>query len=170
MPPHIRDHSIIVAKITRVLARSLSLSGIPISLERATAGALLHDIGKISGLLEGGDHCEIGRRICIEERCDEIADIVYKHVRFASWGLPESLSEEEVVYYADKRVNHDRIVPLDERLDYIMERYGRNDAVKEAIRKNFSMCRVVEERIFNPLSFGPDSIQILAEAEAIETV
>lgn len=169
MPSHIMEHSITVAKITSILARALNLSGVPIALDRAVAGALLHDIGKITALLEGGDHCEIGRRICIEEQCPEIADIVLKHVRFASWGIPSDLSEEELVYYADKRVKHDRIVDLDERLEYILERYGRNEAMKDAIRQNFSMCRIVEERIFRPLSFGPDSMAVLAAAEIIET-
>jgi putative nucleotidyltransferase with HDIG domain len=168
MPGHIRDHSVVVAKIARVLSRSLSLRGMSVSIERATAGALLHDIGKISALLMGGDHCEIGRRICIEAECHEIAEIVSRHVRFAASGIPENITEEEIVYYADKRVNHDSIVPLEERLAYIVERYGRNnEQIKQAIRNNFSMCRTVEDRLFRNLNFGPDSVSSLAFEETL---
>jgi len=60
------------------------------------------------------------------------------------------------------------VVPLEERLDYIIERYGRNnDKIKELIRANFSMCRVVEERLFSTLSFGPDAISSLAAGETL---
>ncbi|NCO61101.1 MAG: metal-dependent phosphohydrolase [Deltaproteobacteria bacterium CG23_combo_of_CG06-09_8_20_14_all_51_20] len=168
MPEHIMNHSVMVAKIARLLTRSLESGGYVLSVERATAGALLHDIGKISALKAGGDHCELGRMICLEEHCDEIAEIVSRHVRFAATAIPETISEEEIVYYSDKRVKHDQVVPLEERLDYIIERYGRNnDKIKELIRANFSMCRVVEERLFSTLSFGPDAISSLAAGEIL---
>ncbi len=168
MPEHIRDHSVVVAKIARLISRSLAAGGCDVSVERATAGALLHDIGKISALQMGGDHCELGKMICLEERCDEIAEIVSRHVRFPAAGIPETVSEEEIVYYSDKRVKHDRVVPLEDRLDYIIERYGRNnDKIKEAIRANFSMCRVVEKRLFNTLTFGPEAVSSLAAEETL---
>ncbi len=168
MPEHIRDHSIMVARIARLITRNLRLKGLPLSLERATAGALLHDIGKILALEKGGDHCEIGRSICVREQCPEVADIVLKHVRFAFFGIPESVSEEEIVYYADKRVNHDKIVPLQERLAYILQRYGKNNRTfMEAIIANFSMCKRVEERLFRPLHFGPEEIESLAAGEPL---
>ncbi|PIW01129.1 MAG: metal-dependent phosphohydrolase, partial [Deltaproteobacteria bacterium CG17_big_fil_post_rev_8_21_14_2_50_51_6] len=69
MPEHIMNHSVMVAKIARLLTRSLESGGYVLSVERATAGALLHDIGKISALKAGGDHCELGRMICLEEHC-----------------------------------------------------------------------------------------------------
>ena len=109
MPEHIMNHSVMVAKIARLLTRSLESGGYVLSVERATAGALLHDIGKISALKAGGDHCELGRMICLEEHCDEIAEIVSRHVRFAATAIPETISEEEIVYYSDKRVKHDQV-------------------------------------------------------------
>ena len=33
----------------------------------------------------------------------------------------------EIIYYADKRVRHEEIVSLDDRLEYILEHYGLGD-------------------------------------------
>ena len=55
----------------------------------------------------------------------EVARIISKH------GLahldkeecqPKSV-EEKIVFYADKRVKHDQIVPVEKRFEYIRERY-----------------------------------------------
>ena len=74
-----------------------------------------------------------------------------------------------IVYYADKRVNHDRIVTLDERMVYILERYGRNqEKYCNAIKENFDFCRKVEKKLFHKLDFGPNLLSHMAKNEKIE--
>ena len=68
----------------------------------------------------------------------EIADIVGEHVRLKNYELNGSYSEKEIVFYSDKRVNHDRIVSLEDRLAYILERYGKDNEERcRAIKTNF---------------------------------
>ena len=63
-------------------------------------------------------------------------------------------------------MNHDRIVSLQERLTYILERYGRSrPAVCERIRANFEVCRQVEMKLFGSLAFGPEDL-----AEEVQAV
>ena len=127
MLQNIKAHSLVVARVAHLIARSLDDAGCMISIEKVTAGALMHDIGKTSSLESGRDHSEIGRQICLENSLDEIADIVGEHVRLKAYDLNDGFSEKEIVFYSDKRVNHDRIVSLEERLAYILERYrGRH--------------------------------------------
>ena len=72
------------------------------------------------------------------------------------------LNEKVIVYYADKRVNHDQIVSLDERLAYIIRQYGNGDArIQKLIRKNFNRCVVIEDKIFSHLDFQPADIATL---------
>ena len=165
---HIRAHSIMVAKVARVIARSLKREGMTVSVSKTTVGALLHDIGKTASLTTGGDHAEMGRLICIENQFSEVADIVGEHVKIMHYSPEADLSEKEIVYYSDKRVNHDQIVSLEERLAYIIERYGGSRAsIQRRIRDNFDMCRRVESRLFGLLDFAPDSLPCLAEKEVL---
>jgi len=168
MLSHIRAHSVMVARVARVIARSLKQEGMAVSISKATAGALLHDIGKTASLTAGGDHAEMGRRICIENQFSDVADIVGEHIKIRHYRPEAALSEKEIVYYSDKRVNHDLIVSLDERLDYILERYGgSHELIHQRIRDNFELCRRVEVRLFDLLDFAPDSLPRLAEREGL---
>lgn len=159
MLEHIKEHSIMVTRIARFLAGELIEAGESLSLEKITAGALMHDIAKTSCLQTGGDHAEEGRKICIRHHLDEIAPIVAEHVILKHFPENGHFSEEAVVYYSDKRVNHHRIVSLEERLNYILERYGRNNGQRrEAIRYNFALCKNVEEVLFRLLPFNPEEL------------
>ena len=163
MLDNIRAHSVVVAKITRLIAQGLRDAEIDISVKIATAAALLHDIGKTASLKSGQDHSEIGRQICLKNHLDEIAPIVAEHVRLKSYSLNGKYSEKEIVFYADKRVNHDQIVSLNERLTYILERYGRDhDELRQAIKANFYLCEQVQKKLFNKLRFSPESLSRMA--------
>ena len=168
MLEHIRAHSIMVAKVARVIAKSLKQEGMDVSVSKTTVGALLHDIGKTASLASGGDHAEMGRLICIQNAFSEVADIVGEHVNIRHYRPEAALSEKEIVYYSDKRVNHDQIVSLDERLAYILERYGgKHELIHQKIRDNFNLCRRVEARLFGLVDFAPDSLPRLAEKEGL---
>jgi putative nucleotidyltransferase with HDIG domain len=169
MLDHIKAHSLVVTRVARLLVRSLNETGLQLSGEITVAGALLHDIGKTESLETGQDHAELGRQICLRHGFEEVAELVGEHVRLKTRNSRGCCSEKEIVYYADKRVNHDRIVSLDDRLEYIIERYGRNqDWIYRRIRENFQFCRRVEARLFDRLDFGPDAVPELAICEVIE--
>lgn len=168
---NIKAHSVMVAKAAHLTARGLKDAGLEISVFKATAGALMHDIGKTASLKSGKDHAEIGRQICLDNHLDEIADIVGEHVRMKNYNLNGSYSEKEIVFYTDKRVNHDKIVPLEERLAYILDRYGRNqEDLCRLIRKNFKLCEQVEKKLFSKLNFSPGALSKLVKNENIEEI
>ncbi len=168
MPEHIRAHSIMVTKVARVISHSLNARGARLSLDKITAGALLHDIGKHQALEYGGDHVKIGQRICLERGMPEIAEIVEQHVILKPETFDAPFSEIQVIYYSDKRVNHHRVVSLEERLEYILDRYGtKGPDISEAIKKNFEVCKELEQRIFEVLEFEPSELAVLAGRERI---
>ncbi|MBW2708997.1 MAG: HD domain-containing protein [Deltaproteobacteria bacterium] len=166
MLAHIKAHSVVVARVARMIARGLQEVNPEISVSKTTVGALLHDIGKTPSLNSGRDHAKIGEQICIENGLDEIAPIVAEHVRLRDYRLHGADSEKEVVFYADKRVNHDRIVTLKEREGYILKRYGRDQAeLCRKIKLNFRLCGQVEEKLFRKLKFSPESLMKMDGAE-----
>jgi len=161
MLENIKEHSIMVARVADYLASGLIAAGKEISMPLIVAGALLHDIGKTPCLYTDEDHAGLGREICETHRYHELAPIVGEHVVLKN-GVPRfELREKQIVYYADKRVNHDRIVSLEQRLDYILERYGNADPrLYRAIERNFLVCKEIEQRIFSHLEGDPQDLAI----------
>jgi uncharacterized protein len=159
MRDNIRAHSLVVERVAREISLGLREAGVSLSLRKVAAGALLHDIAKTACLETGGDHAAEGAEICLKHHFDEIAEIVGEHVRLRNYHPQGAICEKEVVYYADKRVNHDRIVSLEERLDSLLRRYGRNEArLRRLIGDNFELCRKVEEKLFAQLGFRPEDL------------
>jgi uncharacterized protein len=155
MLPNIREHSFVVARVAdRILhylvshAESLTLP--PKNL--VIAGALLHDIAKTQCLNNKCDHAEEGAKLCSQLGFPEIAEIVREHVLLFSYSEDRyrdgTFLAKDIIFYADKRVNHNRVVNLDERLVYILDKYGNNEPIREQrIRKNFERCQKLEDWI-----------------------
>ena len=159
MLAHIKEHSVVVARVAALITKNMQEAGEDVSLELAIAAALLHDIAKTACLDSNGNHAAQGREICLEHQFFEAADIVGEHVVLAN-GLPDGCcTEKEIVYYADKRVLHDKVVSLDERLEYILEHYGQNDErLCNLIEKNFMTCRLLEQKLFDIVAFQPEDL------------
>lgn len=167
MLDNIRDHSIMVARVAGTLSDGLRQSGratapLPDPAE-VTAGALLHDIAKTMCLQTSCNHAEAGQQICVELGYPEIGEIVAEHVilkTFTADRYTQGLfSAKEIVYYADKRVLHDQVVPLATRLDYILERYGDGNPQREKyIRLNFQRTLDLENFLFRFLDFTPETV------------
>ncbi len=168
MLPNIRSHSLVVARIADLLASGLQnrVNGQPLpDRQLCISGALLHDIAKTPCLDGSCDHAWAGAEICLQHGYPEIAAIVEEHVILKDHNPDRYrigiFSAREIVYYADKRVRHDKIVNLDERLDYIIEHYGKNDArLHELIRTNFNQCVQLESFLFNFLDFSPAQLSL----------
>ena len=166
MLSNIKDHSIVVAQVAEVITNGLITAGHELSMDMVIAGALLHDIGKTACLGNDDDHAAKGFEICLAHDLNSIADIIAEHVILKNYSAEKNFAEKEIVYYADKRVNHDQVVSLDERLEYILERYGLNNEIRcRAIKKNYDRCRDLEKRMFAFLAFEPDNISELVVAQ-----
>ncbi len=168
MLDNIRAHSLMVTRVAQVLVQGLTDSSkdnspLP-STDLVLAGALLHDIAKTPCLENHCDHAKQGRDICLELGYPEVAEIVREHViltEFSSkrYGTGYYLAKE-LVYYADKRVRHEEIVSLEERLEYILERYGNNDPIRHTlIRENFTKCQQLETYLFLSAEMKTDALQ-----------
>ena len=167
---NIKNHSIMVARVSYFLVRKLAEKGKYLSCELAVSGALLHDIAKTKSIKEGGNHSVMGRDICLSYDMPEVSEIVMSHV-LLNIDPQGDISEKHIVYYADKRVLHDQVVNLDERLVYLIERYGKGIAAQEeSIRVNFEVCKIVEKNLFRSLTFTPEDIVKLMEDEKFKSL
>lgn len=170
MLEHIKDHSVMVARVAGMITRKMQDAGQDaLSLDLAVAAALLHDIAKTPCLVSNENHAAQGREICLAHEFFELADIVGEHVVLTD-GVPQDCcSEKEIVYYADKRVLHDAIVSIEDRLEYILERYGQNDGhLHHLIEQNFMTCRIIEQKIFAALGLRPDELANMVNGHPLE--
>lgn len=167
MLDNIRAHSILVARLAGTLVDGLERAGkspgpLP-NREETIAGALLHDIAKTLCIKTGCHHAEVGRQICVNLGYPKIGEIVAEHVVlrhfYADFYQRGVFGAKELVYYADKRVRHDQIVPLAGRLEYIIERYGNGDPLKEEmIHLNFKRTFELEKHLFNFLDLSSEDV------------
>ncbi len=166
MLDNIKAHSLMVARVAETLYNDLAATIPAEKLPKrdvVIAGALLHDIAKSRCIKEGCRHAEIGAKICFDEGLDELAEIVAEHVLLTDYSSSRChagiFRPKELVYYSDKRVKHDQIVSLDNRLEYIIKRYGKNDTrIIGYIKKNFAMCKDLEQALFSFLDYQPEDL------------
>ncbi|MFZ4438688.1 MAG: HDIG domain-containing metalloprotein [Syntrophales bacterium] len=151
-----------VCRVSLLIVDHLKPGGLNRELIRAAA--LLHDITKTRSFQTREDHAETGAQLLLEMGYPEVGSIIGQHVRLDHYFASAVPSEAEVVNYADKRVLHDRIVPLDERMGYILEKYGRAPHWKESILLLWEKTKELEARLLTDLPFTPDDIsRLLAE-------
>ena len=158
MMDHIKAHSVQVCRVATVLA--VPLQGHPghPHLELLQAAALLHDITKTRSFKTGEKHASTGAKLLEELGYPEVGRIVGQHVQLDTCFSSPCPTEPEILNYADKRVLHDKVVPLEERMDYIFQRYGRTERDRKRLKRLLKMTRAVEAWIFRFLPFTPDDL------------
>jgi uncharacterized protein len=123
------------------------------------AAALLHDITKTRSFETEENHALTGGQLLAERGYPEVGDLVRQHVRLDEYPEPITLGAAEIINYADKRVLHDEIVGLDQRMDYILEKYGKLADHQEPIRWLWEKTRKLETKIFGDLPFSPADLK-----------
>lgn len=148
-PPHVRAHMAVVAKVAVFLAKKMKTKkikkeGVAIDIEFVKNLALLHDFLKMLVFKEKKSNdpqiwkmlrkkypnmhdTEAAAKI-LEKMKEKLLAKSIKTQQFdaiISRKHPLETNEEKVVYYADKRVAHAKVVSLDERFSEGEKRYGK---------------------------------------------
>jgi len=158
---HIIAHSLEVAKVAIFLSIELNKRGQNIDLRLVEAASLLHDLTKTECLRTKEDHALKGSKILKEMGFERVGDIVAEHIILSRPYDPSKVSEEEVVNYADKRVQHNRIVSLNERFEDLCNRYGENSKACEQLDKLKRDTFEIENKIFSIIGINPEELQYI---------
>ena len=158
MLENIVAHSLQVCRVATCLLDHLKFEGIHLDRQLVQAAALLHDITKTRSFDTEENHALTGGQYLIDSGYTEVGNLVRQHVRLDDYSENKSLTEAEIINYADKRVLHDRIVSLDERMNYIMEKYGTQPGHKQRIRLLWEKTKDLEKQIFSYLPFSPNDL------------
>jgi uncharacterized protein len=160
MLPNIIEHSYRVCQLSLFLGGELRRAGgTELNLPLVLAASLLHDLTKTHSLETRENHAETGGDLLVTLGYPEVAEIVRYHIRFRPESVPGPIREVHIVNYADKRVLHTRVVPLQERFSDLEERYGINDAVLDRIERTKADLFGLERRLFAQLDFLPARLE-----------
>lgn len=122
LAPALTNHCIDVKNHAMIFADKIESRGMIVNRQLLAAAALLHDIKKLDAQfchgIEGGDFLR-------EKGFHEVARVVEKHClnNLDDADLVPKTTEEKLLMYADLRTNGGRMVSLEERFQYITERY-----------------------------------------------
>lgn len=157
MMDHIVAHSLQVCRIAMFLTDSLDVGLNP---DLVQAAALLHDITKTRSIETHENHAQTGKQFLVSLNYPEVGSIVGQHVLLDKYFASNSPTEADVVNYADKRVIHDKVASLTQRMSYIMKRYGIEPKRREYIQMLREKTECLEERLFRFCSFSPVDLEI----------
>ena len=158
MMDHIAAHSIRVCRVALFLADGMIDRRLSVDRQLVATSSLLHDITKTRSFTTGENHAQTGDRYLESRGFPELGRIVGQHVRLNDYGASGTPTAAEIVNYADKRVLHDKIATLDERMDYIVERYGQDPEMARKLRWIGEKTRDLETKIFACVPHSPDTL------------
>ena len=152
-PQNIIDHVIAVNKVAVFLCKKLKEKGIEIDSETVDKGSLLHDLDKWLCINDKSvKHGFRTEEILAEKGDSELGFYAKQH----RGDFIKSLKtwEEKIIYYADKRVLHDKIVSLKGRYDYINRKYPARDS--ENRKEDIALVYKLEKEIFDIIGEAPE--------------
>ena len=160
VPEHIIIHSYKVTKVAWIISSELFEHDVSVDKELVLYASLLHDITKYDSILnKDEDHSVTGGIFLRNLGFENIADIVENHIILKEQG--DFILEKKIVYYSDKRVMHDKVVPLKIRYDDLLVRYSKSIYSESMIIKGFERAKNIEDEIFQELDFSPEYLNFL---------
>ncbi|MFC1516784.1 HD domain-containing protein [Thermodesulfobacteriota bacterium] len=165
MMDHIVTHSFMVCQVATFLVDQMKVPGSGLSREMVQASALLHDITKTRSFKTKENHAQTGEQLLVDMGYPEVGRIVGQHVRLDAYFGTENPTEAEIVNYADKRVLHDKIVSIKDRMTYILEKYVKTPEHRKKFCKLWRETEELESRLFTCLPVAPEDLTHLIESE-----
>jgi alpha-ribazole phosphatase len=151
VPEPIRAHGRLVAEVARVLAVHLNQAGLALDLPLITAAGRLHDIAR-----EQRDHARVGAGILDGMGYPRVGALVARHMDMDPGS--SSVTESELIYFADKCVEEDRLVSLEERFERSMARHAHRPDILRKVRKRRDDARNIGRRVERVLGLPPEAV------------
>ncbi|MEA3328083.1 MAG: HD domain-containing protein [Chloroflexota bacterium] len=125
VPENVRRHSLTVSQAAYKLAVMMRNKGIAINPVLTHRGGLLHDLDKIKTLHLVNAHGQKAAAFLEKEGFPEIAGIVREHIMstILNPNADNRSWEVKLVYFCDKLAEGDQLVPFNQRLSALYDRY-----------------------------------------------
>ncbi|MFC1733603.1 tRNA (adenosine(37)-N6)-threonylcarbamoyltransferase complex ATPase subunit type 1 TsaE [candidate division KSB1 bacterium] len=188
-PEHVREHCKLVTKVAMQIAEACMQKGEIIDTNLLHTACMLHDVNRVCDFKElkrdrfeedvtdekwekwescrkqfkGMHHADITAKILNERDFVETAELIRLHKSTNIVDEPKAYNalEKQIIYYADKRVAHSKIVDLAERFRDGRERYEKFDAIgnRELFDEVEKRTYELEKQLFEGLDIDSKDIK-----------
>jgi broad specificity phosphatase PhoE/CTP:molybdopterin cytidylyltransferase MocA len=134
------SHCRMVAELAKIFAINLNRAGLALNVELASVSGLLHDLAKGQP-----DHARAGARILEELGFGPAARIVGLHTDLGT--KLQSMDEAELVYLADKLVDGDLLVSLEERFDGPLRKFAARPDILKGVQRRLKDTKAIKQRL-----------------------
>lgn len=149
--PHIVRHCEKTAQVAVELAQSLRAGGYELDVDLVRAGALLHDVLRLTP-----PHAMRGALLLAERGWFETAEVVRWHMDLPQ-GQEAEVNETSVVFLADKLAMEDRRVSLRRRHENSCTK-SQDEEMRAYIWRRFQVARITEKAIAKALELDGDTL------------
>ncbi|MCL6478671.1 MAG: NTP transferase domain-containing protein [Peptococcaceae bacterium] len=141
VPDAVARHCRVVAGVAGDIARALNKAGCRLNIDLILAAGLLHDIAKGKA-----DHALAGAEYLRELGYARVADIVESHMDRQSC-VGGIVTEADVVFLADKLVQEDKVVSLEQRFQHARDRLESNPDIVSCIEKRYRQAGAIKREV-----------------------
>lgn len=141
VPYNIIRHCEEVSKISLKILGKLSEIGSNFNKNVVTASALLHDLAR-----NEKDHAEVGGKILKDLGYEHVGKIISTHMDIETHENSR-ITENEILYLADKLVKEDKYVELQERFSEYSIKFQCNPQALKRVKKRFNEAEKIKQKI-----------------------
>jgi molybdenum cofactor cytidylyltransferase len=150
-PDIIRRHCRKVAGVAVAIAEALTLAGKGVDIEAVRTASILHDIAKGQQ-----KHDITGGQILRNSGFKKIGDIVAVHHNLS--GDAVITLEAKIVYLADKFVQGEELVSVEERYNLAQEKHGMIPEAAKKMHQRKNQALTVKKELETMLGYSLDSV------------
>lgn len=143
VPEHVIRHSQCVTMVGVALAEATQSLMPSLDVDLVRAACMLHDMARTQH-----KHAAVAQNILNSLGMRRLASIVGSHMLLPREILESPLlTEEELVYLADKLVMEDKVVSLDERAAHALQEHSQDAAALEGVRTRMRTAQIISQKL-----------------------
>lgn len=120
-PEHVRRHCEEVARVAVLIASRLDEQGFEINIAELRGAAMVHDVLRVED-----NHDEKGADLLLSLNFPNEAELVRRHMKYFPFNNARHFEAIDVLCLADRVVKEDNYVGLNERMQYLIDKPGKN--------------------------------------------
>ncbi len=152
-PLHVVNHCLAVTDTALRIGRALNAMGHNLDLEKLESAALLHDIARVEE-----NHGVKGADLAESLGYEEIADLIRCHMTYSTDPAKLDISELDILCLADRMVKENTYVGIEERMEYILEKFKNDPIARERIMQRRGEIQKLCERIETLIGTSMDEL------------
>jgi CTP:molybdopterin cytidylyltransferase MocA/HD superfamily phosphodiesterase len=130
-----------VAKVARAIAEALIKQNVALDLALIASAAMIHDVAK-----GRSNHALAGAELLDEMGFPDMAPVIAAHMDIEV-SAASPIDETQIVHLADKLVDSDTIVNLEQRFAKKQQKYGADATLAATIEKRRHIAVVIQDKI-----------------------